>query len=445
MPDLKILSALQSPRYRRLFAGQVVSQLGDWLDFVGLLTLVAYVWKGGAAGLASVAVTQALVYLFVGPFAGVLADRLHPRLSLVGSDLARVGLVLCYIFAPNIPVLLTVMAVKVCFSSLFGPAEMAQVRKIVPEDKLLQANALSEFSSQATKIVGPALGGLLVALTSVYLTFAADAASYLISAVILLTLRLVPVSGGEREKSTFRADAMAGLRFIRARPALLLGIGSFSATIFLVFMFDTFVPLAVRALSFHSSFLGFAYAFSGLGTVVGVVIVGQWGERVTPLRVMSLSQALVGLLVAALGLMIVVGLHKPLLGLFLVLVAIGFSASGLLVAFPYLLMSQTPPDMVGRVSAFADFVPTGLQLAGPIVGAAIIAASSVGWVFAIAGIALSGLGVTVGLLPLSGRRQAPDPDPDPGPEAGPEPGAGVSPVLTAELSEVPAEAPAQAD
>ena len=56
MPELKILSALGVPQYRRIFAGQVVSQIGDWLDFVGLLTLVAYIWKGGAAGLAAVAV-----------------------------------------------------------------------------------------------------------------------------------------------------------------------------------------------------------------------------------------------------------------------------------------------------------------------------------------------------------------------------------------------------
>ncbi len=420
MPDLKILSALESSQFRRIFAGQLVSLLGDWLDFVGLLTLVAYVWKGGPAGLAAVAVSRALVGLVVAPFTGVLADRLPRRLSLVGSDLARAGLVLCYLLAPNIPVLLALMVVKVSVSTLFGPAEMAQIRQTVPEDKLLQANALSEFASQATKIVGPALGGLLVAIAGVYVTFVADAASFVVSAAILATLRLSPVSAGDREPSTFRSDAAAGLRFILSRPKLLLGIGSFGAAIFLVFMFDTFVPLAVRALSFHASFLGYVYALSGLGTVIGVVLVGQWGERVAPLRLMSLSQVLVGLLVAALGAIIVVKLHSPVLGLSLVLIAIGFCASGLLVAFPYVLMSQTPPEMVGRVSAFAELLPTSLQMAGPIVGAAIIAASGVGWVFAIAGAALAALGVTVAALPLSGRRPAADPEPD---------DAGVAPAV----------------
>jgi MFS family permease len=205
---------------------------------------------------------------------------------------------------------------------------------------------------------------------------------------------------------------------------------------FLVFMFDTFVPLALRALSFHPSFLGFAYTFSGLGTVIGVALVGQWGERVAPLRLMSLSQVLVGLLVAALGALIVVKLHHPVLGLFVLLVAIGFCASGLLVAFPYLLMSQTPPEMVGRVSAFAGLVPTGLQMAGPVVGAAIIAVSGVGWVFAIAGIALAGVGVTVGVLPLSGRRSAANPEPA---------AADATSALTPGFSQVPGDGPAQAD
>jgi hypothetical protein len=74
-------------------------------------------------------------------------------------------------------------------------------------------------------------------------------------------------------------------------------------------------------------------------------------------------------------------------------------------------MSQTPPEMVGRVSAFADLVPTVFQMAGPIAGAAIIAVSGVGWVFAIAGPALAGVGLTAGTLPLSGRRPAADPEP----------------------------------
>ncbi len=219
---------------------------------------------------------------------------------------------------------------------------------------------------------------------------------------------------------------------------LLLGIGSFGAAIFLVFMFDTFVPLALRALSFHPSFLGFAYAASGIGTGIGVVLVGQWGERAAPLRLMSISQALVGLMVAAMGVMILVGLHNPVIGLFLLIVALGFFASGLLVAFPYLLMSQTPPEMVGRVSAFADFVPTGLQLAGPVVGAAIIAASGVGWVFAIAGVAMAALGLIVVFIPLSGHRPVVNRDPEP------EPGPDVSPAPTPELSEVPADGSAKA-
>jgi MFS family permease len=436
MPNLKILSALQSPQYRRIFAGQMVSQLGDWLDFVGLLTLVAYIWKGGPAGLAAVAVCQALAYLIVGPFMGVLADRLPRRFSLVGSDLARAGIVLCYLLAPNIPVLLTLMVVKVSFSSLFGPAEMAQIRRTVPQEHVLQANALSEFVAQVTKIVGPALGGLLVALTSVYFTFVADAASFLVSAAILATLTLAPVSAEKRVRSTFRADAKEGLRFIGARPVLLLGIGSFGVAIFLVFMFDTFIPLALSALSFHPSFLGFAYAFSGLGTVIGVVLVGQRGERLAPLRLMSISQALVGLLVAGLGVMILVKLHQPVLGLFLLLVALGFCGSGLLVAFPYLLMSQTPPDMVGRVSAFAGFVPTGMQLAGPVVGAAIITASGVGWVFGIAGAALAILGVIVTALPLSGCRPAAAPKPD---------ATEAASVLALKPSQIPVDGAANAD
>jgi MFS family permease len=402
----KILSALESSRYRRIFAGQLVSQLGDWLDFVGLLTLVAYTWKGGPAGLAAVTVSQALVYLLVAPVTGVLADRLPRRVTLVGSDLARAAIVLCYLLAPNIPVLLALMVVKVCFSTLFNPAEAAVIRETVPEDKLLQANALSELTTQVTKIAGPAIGGVLVVTVGVHATFVGDAASFLLSAVVLSTLRFARIEPEEREASTLRADAAAGYRFIRARPVLLLGIGSFGAAMFLVFMFDTFVPLALKQLSFQPSFLGYAYALSGLGTAVGVVLIGQWGERIAPLRLMSLSQALAGLLVAAIGVLIVVKLHSPTLGLLVITFAIGFCASGLLVAFPYIVMSQTPAEMMGRVFAFAGLLPTAMQMAGPVVGASLIAAFGVGSVFGIAGLLLAALGVVVMILPASGRPAA---------------------------------------
>lgn len=400
----KVLSALESPRYRRIFAGQLVSQLGDWLDFVGLLTLVAYTWKGGAAGLAGVTIGQAVVYLFVAPFTGVLADRLPRRLSLVGSDLIRAGIVLCYLLAPNIPVLLALMMVKVSFGTLFNAAESAAIRENVPEDKLLQANSLSELTTQVTKFIGPALGGLLVADFGVHATFVGDSISFLLSAAVLSTLRFAPAEADESEPSTFREDARAGLRFIMARPALLLAIGSSSAMLFLVFMFDTYTPLAVRQLGFQPSFLGYVYALSGLGTAIGLAIVGQWGDKLAPLRLMSISEVLAGLLVAGIGAILVVKLHTPTPGLLIIMVAIGFCASGLLVAFPYILMANTPAEMMGRVSAFAGMLPTAMQLAGPAVGAGLIAAFGVGSVFGIAGLLLAGAGAVVLFLPASGRR-----------------------------------------
>jgi MFS family permease len=408
----RILSALESSRFRRIFAGQLVSQLGDWLDFVGLLTLVAYVWKGGVAGLAGVTIGQALVYLLVAPVTGVLADRIPRRLSLVGSDLMRAGIVLCYLLAPNIPVLLALMVVKVSFTTLFNPAESAVIRETVPDDKLLQANALSEFTAQITKIAGPALGGLLVATIGVHATFVGDSVSFVLSAVVLSTLRFAPVASEDSEPSTFREDARAGLRFVAARPALLLAIGSTGATLFLVFMFDTFTPLAVRQLGFHASFLGLVYALSGLGTAIGLAIIGQWGDRLAPLRLMCLSEILAGLLVAGIGAILVVKLHTPTVGLLVIVVAIGFCASGLLVAFPYILMSHTPSEMMGRVSAFAGLLPTAMQLAGPAAGAGLIAAYGIGSVFGIAGLLLAVVGAVVFALPLSGRQPATGPAAD---------------------------------
>src|SRR5262245_29199297 len=123
-----LTTPLRIRKFRLLFSAQVASNLGDWFDFLALAVLIAYSWEYGPTALAALALTVALPWIVVAPFAGVVADRWPKRTAMVVADLARAVLVLGFIFAPNIYVLLALVGLKTCFSTLVQPAEQATIR-----------------------------------------------------------------------------------------------------------------------------------------------------------------------------------------------------------------------------------------------------------------------------------------------------------------------------
>lgn len=89
-----ILSPLQHQPYRTLFTGQVISNIGDWLDILALIALLLYRWELGASAWGGVLTALTLPYALLGPFAGVWVDRWNQRTVMVVCDLARAGLAL---------------------------------------------------------------------------------------------------------------------------------------------------------------------------------------------------------------------------------------------------------------------------------------------------------------------------------------------------------------
>ncbi|MBV9789250.1 MAG: MFS transporter, partial [Chloroflexi bacterium] len=87
MKRLTILAPLQQRPFRLLFSGQVISDLGDWLDTIALFTLIVYRWNMGASALATLSVALALPWAVIAPLAGVWADRWPRKTVMIGADL----------------------------------------------------------------------------------------------------------------------------------------------------------------------------------------------------------------------------------------------------------------------------------------------------------------------------------------------------------------------
>ncbi|TMR29007.1 MFS transporter, partial [Nonomuraea zeae] len=263
-----LLQPLRHRRFRLLLAGQAVSAVGDWLDLLGLVVLVLYVWNLGPGAMASVVVVSALPWLLAAPVAGVLADRLPARAVLIGCDLGRAAVVLGYLLAPDLAVLLVLIAAKNTLSALFAPAEQAAVKRVVPEEDLLQAISATTFVSQAAKIAGPVLGGVLVGAYGPQVVFVCDAVTFVLSALVLTRLPAIRSAGGERpERTSFLTELTAGFVHIRRSSLLMAAIGAMTATTFLIFVYDVLSPLALKELGAAPGLLGVVMAGVGAGTV----------------------------------------------------------------------------------------------------------------------------------------------------------------------------------
>src|SRR3712207_2570658 len=179
---------LRNVRFLRLWIGQGISFVGDFVSTVALVILVVDL-SGDASAVGGLLVAR-LVPTLASPLVGVLADRLDRRAILVASDLARAILILAAVFARDLLVLYALVFLMGLARTFFNPTVRAAFPSVVGEGDLTRANSLVGGAFSASIVIGPALGGLLVASLGVEAAFVLDAATYLVSAVLLSRISL---------------------------------------------------------------------------------------------------------------------------------------------------------------------------------------------------------------------------------------------------------------
>jgi len=382
-----------------LFCGQAVSNVGDWLDFLALNVLVAYEWKLGAAALASLAIARMLPIAVFGPVGGVWADRLPRRELMIACDLVRAGLVLGLVWAPNLYVVLVLVLSRMLLSTFFDPAQLAALRSIVPEDRLLQANSLSMMSLQSSKVLAPLLGGVLVTAMGPRAIFAIDAATFLVSVLFISRLPFIPsgTAAGERKQEEaagkkgpgrgFWTDLREGISYVLSRRILVLVMACMGVGMFIVFLYDSFLVLLAAEAGLAETGFGVIVSAVALGNVLGMIAMGQWGRGFNPLCALVAAATVGGLAIAAAGL----GGLGYAASYALALQAgawfvAGLGGGTLYVFSGYLMQVETPARLMGRVWSLANTLQGGLPLIAPAIGALVVAWIGVGRLFVASGL-----------------------------------------------------------
>jgi len=226
---------LRSRRYRPLWIGQVVSNLGDTFHYIALVVLLFRLTGSGAA-LATLALAQIAVTVAVGPVAGVIIDRFDRRFVMIIADLTRAALAIGLAFTTHAPLAITLAVMMAAAGVAFNPAARALLPSLVEEDALLAANTVGWTTEQATQILASAGAGALLLAYGTTPAFLFNAGTFVFSALMLLRLpsRLRAEEAEEHGRiSGFWTEARDGLRYARrdpfVRPLLLVqGLASFA-------------------------------------------------------------------------------------------------------------------------------------------------------------------------------------------------------------------------
>jgi MFS family permease len=357
---------LKTRDFSLLYAGQLISQIGDGLNKVALLWFV-YELTGSALKMMIVGLLQTIPPLFFGPLIGVYLDRLSKKKVMIWVDLLRTLLVLLIptLYAAEaltLERLYLLVFLTAIVSTVFGPALASAIPQIVVRSQLTAANALLQSTTNIGMLMGPAMSGLGIAFVGAQNVLYLDALTFLISALCLMPIRMREPLVSARwfnPSGNMMHDLLIGFRFVFLQhrivfmlmvTAALYNLGA-SAFMFLLPVF------AKESLGVGPVELGWLWSVLGIGmlaTSTCLVWVRQ-GNLHRRLRIISGSMAVGGLAVGGLGL-----LETPLIASVFMFIIGGSTALLTPVVFA-LLQEMTPVPLLGRV--FTAFSTGGGWLA----------------------------------------------------------------------------------
>ena len=367
------LALLHNRNFLKLWTGQIISQLGDKIFLVLLITLVVKYQAPEflATSMASaVMVANTLPAVLFGSAAGIFVDRYPKRTILSVTNILRGLLVFTIPFLPNEFVLLLLVAfLESILTQFFAPAEQSAIPLLVNEQNLLSANALFITTMMGSLVVGFAIGEPILSWASTWGAWGRElfvGVLYISAGIILSWIRVEENVVIHPKKWQFIADLKDGFSYLRKNKVL--GQAMLQLTV-LYCVFAALTVLAVglaQEIGLKANQFGFLLAASGAGLILGAGILGQWGQQWSH-RLLPLY----GFLSMAFVLLVFAVVDRLWLGLGLSLL-LGVGASFVGVPMQTLIQMKTPPEMRGKVFGFQNNV-INIALSVPLALAGVLA------------------------------------------------------------------------
>lgn len=360
-------ASFQHANFRRYFAGQVISNVGTWLQALAVTWLVLDL-TGRSDRLGIAVALQFLPLLLFGAPAGVLADRVDNRRLLLATSAVSAVLALAFGIVvtsggAELPVIYALTFLSGLVLAVERPAMQALLFQLVGPDDLPSAVAANSTIMSVSRLVGPALGGAMVAVTGLASCFFANAVSYAVVFVALASIsrsRLVPRPTGTRASGKLRAAAT----YVRHRSDVRRPLVVMAVVGLVALNFQTTFPSMVRfGFDRGAGAVGTAMSVSAIGSILG----GIYAAGVTPNPRRTLALVLV-----AFSVTLLMFSAAPSYTIFVLLgVPLGFASACFQSINTVAVQQATEPSMHGRVMALHQMA---------LYGSTPIGALGMGWV-----------------------------------------------------------------
>ena len=361
----RTFSSLAIPNYRRFFIGQAISLIGTWMQTTAQAWLVLTL-TGSASDLGVVVALQTLPVLLLGPYGGVIADRVDKRRlmvvlqSLMGVQALVLGILTLthHVTYIDVCVLAVILGLNNCFEN---PSRQSFVLEMVGPKDLRNAVSLNSTLVNGARAVGPAVAGILIATVGDGWCFMLNAVSFVAVVVSLLTMdraQLNPSPPTARSRGQLRE----GFRYVAHTPQLGVPLLMMALVGMLAYEFQVTLPVfAKQVFDGGAETFGVMTAAMGVGAVVGGLVTAARGR--TGLRAMVLASV-------AFGTVMVFAALAPVLSVaFFALALVGYCSVSFLSMANSTLQLNTAPQMRGRVMALWSVAFMGsTPIGGPAIG-----------------------------------------------------------------------------
>jgi MFS family permease len=368
-PPHGTFSSLRIRNYRLFFSGQVISNVGTWMNRIAQDWLVFTLTGNNPVALGIAAALQFAPTLLLSLWAGVWADRMDKRklLIMVQSGMAACAVVLGVLDVTGLVQIWHVYLLCLvfgCFVAVETPVRQSFVAEMVGSTQITNAVALNSSSFNLARIVGPAIAGLMITWVSTGPVFLINALSTIGVITGLLMMNPAELHRGPavpRAKGQLRE----GLRYVRGRSDLVVVLTLvFCVSTFAITFFTTLAVVAANVFHKQADGYGLLSSTLAIGTLAGALLAARRSVRSRPrLRMLFGSALLFGVLELAAGLM------PTYLAFAIALVPVGLVLMTFMNTANSSIQLSVSPEMRGRVMGLYMLVFLGGNpIAGPMTG-----------------------------------------------------------------------------
>jgi MFS family permease len=359
-------SSLHVRNFRLFFAGQMISQIGNWLTLVAQALLVLKLTDNNGLAVGLLTACQFLPVLLLGAWAGLVADRSDKRRLLVivqAIAMLQSFALAALAFSGNPPVwsIYAVAFVGGITTAFDNPTRRAFVVEMVPEEDVQNAVSLNSALMTSSRIFGPALAGLLIVTVGYGWCFAVDGISYIAVIVGLLLMRTNELRSSPVAIKA-KGQVRAGLRYARSQTDLWVPLVMMAIIGTLTFNFNVVMPLFVKTtLGGSDTTFTILYSIVSIGSLCGALLTAR--RKTIEVHDVVVGAALFGVA------MLVFSASPGLVASIPFAIFVGFSSIIFMTASTAIVQLRSAPEMRGRVLALQAIVFLGsTPIGGPFIG-----------------------------------------------------------------------------